>query len=79
MNNTGILKKCLEELSKETPRLDYVRGILETLIESQAPEVRLAELKSKMHETIMATPTVEMLPPMPDLAKIKAAATTEML
>ena len=32
--NKNILKKCLDELQKENPRLDYVRGILETLIES---------------------------------------------
>jgi len=33
--NTTILKKCLTELSQETPKLDYVRGMLETLIEIQ--------------------------------------------
>lgn len=33
--NTNILKKCLEELSKEGPKLDYIRGMLETLIEMQ--------------------------------------------
>ncbi len=32
MNNT-ILQKCLKELGEATPRLDYVRGMLETLIE----------------------------------------------
>lgn len=36
---TEILKKCLEELSKETPKLDYVRGMLETVIELQATPV----------------------------------------
>ncbi len=35
MNNTTILKKCLTELESETPRLDYLRGMLETLIELQ--------------------------------------------
>ena len=35
MNNTAILKKCLEELSKDSPRLDYLRGMLETLVEMQ--------------------------------------------
>ncbi len=34
MNNT-ILTKCLKELGEQTPRLDYVRGMLETLIEMQ--------------------------------------------
>jgi len=31
--NTSILSKCLEELTKENPRLDYVRGMLETFID----------------------------------------------
>jgi len=31
--NTSLLKKCLDELSSEKPRLDYMKGILETLIE----------------------------------------------
>lgn len=29
---TSILQKALDELSKEEPRIDYVRGMLETLI-----------------------------------------------
>lgn len=34
MNNT-ILRKCINELSAEKPRLDYLRGMLETLVEMQ--------------------------------------------
>lgn len=30
---TNILKKCIEELCKENPKLDYIRGMLETLVE----------------------------------------------
>lgn len=33
--NTKILQKCLEELKAEKPRIDYVCGMLETLIEMQ--------------------------------------------
>lgn len=33
----NLLKKCIEELAKQEPKLDYVRGILETLAE-QEPE-----------------------------------------
>ncbi len=33
--NTGILRKVLEELEKESPRLDYIRGMVETLVEMQ--------------------------------------------
>lgn len=32
--NNSILKKCLDELNKETPRKDYVIGMIETLIET---------------------------------------------
>ena len=32
--NTQILQKCISELQKETPDLSYIRGILETLVES---------------------------------------------
>ncbi len=35
MNN--LLKKCIVELQQETPRLDYVRGILETLVDMNQP------------------------------------------
>ena len=31
--HSGILQKAVDELNKETPRLDYIRGLLETLIE----------------------------------------------
>lgn len=31
--NTNILNKCVEELKKENPKLDYVLGMLETIIE----------------------------------------------
>lgn len=30
--NNSILKKCLDELTTPTPRIDYVCGMLETLI-----------------------------------------------
>ncbi len=30
--NTQILQKCLSELDKSEPRIDYVRGMLETLV-----------------------------------------------
>ncbi len=31
--NTTILKKCIDELNAENPRLDYLRGMLDTLME----------------------------------------------
>ena len=33
--NKNILSKCIDELKKPTPRLDYVLGMLETLFELQ--------------------------------------------
>lgn len=32
--NRKLLQKVIDELAKENPKLDYIRGILETLIES---------------------------------------------
>ena len=31
--HTAILQKAVDELKKESPRLDYICGLLETLIE----------------------------------------------
>lgn len=33
--NKKIIQKVLDELQKEIPKLDYIRGILETLIDSE--------------------------------------------
>lgn len=33
--NKKTLQKVIDELNKDTPRLDYVRGILETLMETE--------------------------------------------
>lgn len=38
--NRKLLQKVLDELGKETPKLDYVRGILETMMESMPEEVK---------------------------------------
>lgn len=35
----SILTKCVEELKTPTPRIDYVLGMLETLIDMQTPVV----------------------------------------
>lgn len=34
------LKKILDELNKEVPRLDYIRGILEVLIENEDEPIK---------------------------------------
>lgn len=37
--NTNTLIKCVEELKKDKPKLDYVIGILETLIDMNQPSI----------------------------------------
>jgi len=54
--NTVILKKCVEELNKETPRLDYVRGMLETLIEIQETKTVIPEKKLTAADFAVAVP-----------------------
>ncbi len=34
----SILSRCIEELSKENPKLDYIRGMLEVLAEQEKPK-----------------------------------------
>lgn len=56
MNNT-ILSKILEELNKEAPRIDYVKGMLETLIEMQPlAHSSTAEHPSYKREVAGSTP-----------------------
>ena len=38
-----ILQKCVEELTKETPDLSYIRGMLETLIALNVPTPYIAQ------------------------------------
>lgn len=39
-----IIQKCVEELNKETPRLDYIRGMLESVLLSSEPFPRASTL-----------------------------------
>ncbi len=48
MNRT-ILEKCVAELSVENPRLEYLRGMLETLLAMMPKEVSTAELKAVLN------------------------------
>ena len=45
--NINILKKVSEELNKESPKLDYIRGMVETLIEMQEETKVPTGLESK--------------------------------
>lgn len=35
MNN--VIQKCVEELNKEAPRIDYIRGMLESILVMNTP------------------------------------------
>ncbi len=35
--NKKVIQKALDELNKENPKIDYVRGILETLLDTDTP------------------------------------------
>lgn len=37
--NTKILQKCVDALKEPAPDLSYVRGMIETLIETNAPQI----------------------------------------
>lgn len=39
MNYNSVIQKCVEELGKDSPRLDYVRGMLETLLSLNTIEI----------------------------------------
>ena len=42
--NKNILKRCLDELQNKVPRLDYIRGMLETLYELEGGKVIVENL-----------------------------------
>lgn len=59
MSTNSILKKCLEELLKESPKIDYIRGMIETLIEIQSPPVAVSNA--------ITVPTFSHVPASPTL------------
>lgn len=58
MNNIiPALKRCLTELTKEKPSLEYIRGMLETLIELNQPQGTLiAAVQAKPTGATASTP-----------------------
>jgi hypothetical protein len=53
--NTQVLVKCLDELTKDKPNIEYVKGMLETLITlSGAPSLVFPTISSdmKVHEKV---------------------------
>lgn len=58
MNHIAILKKVLSELKMDNPKLDYIRGMVETLIEMQEtskPENTGEYLVSDMNGKVRVT------------------------
>lgn len=55
-----ILKKCIEELAKDAPSIDYVRGMLETLLSmNTTPEKEIFVTKSDARVSPVTDPSDE--------------------
>lgn len=51
--NTQVLVKCLDELTKDKPNIEYVKGMLETLITlSGAPITHTVTPDMQVHEKV---------------------------
>lgn len=59
--SNNIIKKCIDELSKENPRQDYVIGMLETLYDIQS----VKESTPSMTTRTVALPAGEYIPTPP--------------
>lgn len=53
--NRKTLNKVIEELKKEKPNLDYIRGILETLVESLPEENLIYKTETATFSPIVAS------------------------
>lgn len=69
--NRAILQKVIDELNKPEPRLDYVRGVLETVMEG-LPEAKvitgqtmLPDRSFSFTSNAQITPVSEDMPPVP--------------
>jgi hypothetical protein len=62
--NTQILVKCLEELKKETPNIEYIKGMLETLIMLSGATIPtyVTTSTSQIKELVRSDETVEEIP-----------------
>lgn len=62
--NTTILQKCVEELRQEKPKIDYILGMLETVIEmssitqTQVPQYKPEQWTGKADYTSLKTQVV---------------------
>lgn len=64
--HSKILEKCLVELQKPEPKLDYVRGMLETLIDLDSKDVTTPIINPTYGQTTStadSTAGIETIPP----------------
>ena len=47
--NTQILQKCIAELEKDKPNLDYIKGILETFVEMSGSITPMSTVNTMTH------------------------------
>lgn len=57
--NTQILNKCIEELKSDKPDLSYIRGILETLVDSTVPVTASSQWQPQSPQPYVMTTTSE--------------------
>ncbi len=73
--NITILQKCIDELNEpEGPRLDYIRGMLETLIAMSPKEATTAELKKVLGVPDFNKVPVPGIPSVSNLDEIRRMA-----
>lgn len=60
--NTQILQKCLDELKKEQPNIEYIKGMLETLILLSNPIIPIINNTKEQHVTEQVKELVEDVP-----------------
>lgn len=67
--NINVLKKCLDELNKESPRLEYVKGILETFIDLNTHTVASQNNVTEQVKELVRTESVSDEEVVPDFLK----------
>lgn len=59
MNYSNILKKCVNELDAPQPRLDYLKGMLEVLLEMSDKPTIYETTSPEIREVVTRTPSDE--------------------
>lgn len=60
--NTKILQKCITELKTEKPKIDYVLGMLETLMEMTGKEPEVAPKHTDIAKAVQVPAKVDYEP-----------------